>query len=46
MPTGSIVTIPEENVDTRGLLMPEAELCSGVYNDIFVGNDYCLQKVG
>jgi hypothetical protein len=28
------------------LLVPEAELCTGVYNDIFVGNDYCLQKVG
>lgn len=43
---GSNVAIPKDNVSVRGLLVPEAELCTGVYNDIFVGNDYCLQKVG
>ena len=44
--TGTMVNIPEENVKVRGLLVPDAEICDGVYNDILVGNDYCLDKVG
>jgi hypothetical protein len=43
---GNIIDIPSENVKVRGLLLPDAEVCEGVYNDIFLGNDYCLDRVG
>lgn len=43
---GNIIDIPNSNVKVRGLLLPDAEVCEGVYNDIFVGNDYCLDRVG
>lgn len=44
--TGTFVEIPSDNVKVRGLLMPEAEMCEGIYNDIFTGTDFCIEKVG
>ena len=39
---GSPVIGFNNNVTVTGLLCPEAELLEGVYNDIFVANEYCL----
>lgn len=40
--TGNIIDIPNSNVSVNGLLIPDAELCTGIYNDIFTGNEFCL----
>jgi hypothetical protein len=41
-----LITIPKKNVKIKGLLVPDAEICEGVYNDIFVGNEFCLKLNG
>ena len=44
-PTGSEVEIPGKNVSNRALLVPDFELNTATYNQIFTSNTFALERV-
>jgi hypothetical protein len=44
-PTGSEVEIPGQNVSKRALLVPDFELNTATYNQIFTSNTFALESI-
>ena len=43
---GSTVTIPDDNIECNGLLVPDAELQEATFNQFFTSQEYALSKEG